>query len=225
MQLCIIFIAYALASEPSLVFLLDMSGSMQGEEQHMVDGVNTLIDSMYVKCKETYNCDNIPVIMYGFSTFKTLILESVLHRQPHLTLSNYIANGGTSLFDTISYTLKTLPDNSTVIIATDGEDTASRYVSEQQVTEQIAQAQSSRGIEFIYIAKGPDAFSGGQDLGFVSNPVPTNMKMGDYMFAAPVMTACVNAIFRSLEPHRDSSTQTLELKLENDIPGNASFIK
>lgn len=158
------FLAFAFGSDMTVVFLLDMSGSMEGQEEQIVASTNMILDDM-IKTNANHPNTKVGIYVYTFSTSHSLLMETTLANSPRLSVSQYKPNGGTSLFDTIGTILNNVQNGTTIVIATDGEDTTSTQVSKKEIIDQISNAKESRDIDFIFIAKGPEAFSGGEDLG------------------------------------------------------------
>lgn len=106
--------------------------------------------------------------------------------------SQYHPEGGTPLFDAIGQILGWLKDNSTIVIATDGEDTTSRNFSKAKITEMIKDAKEWKKIKFIFAAKGMDAFTGGTDIALQPVFIPGN----NFAYATPVSTVLTAAVFK-----------------------------
>ncbi len=209
----IIIASVAAASPPGgdelIVFLLDTSGSMQGEEQDMVDGVNTLLENMertYESITSDQPKKRFNVHIWTFSESSTrLLMESTLAAKPRVTREQYVADGGTPLYDAIGNTLRDIPDNSTIVIATDGQDTTSSQFSRRVVSRDIKEAKEKRDIQFIFIAQGKDVFEDAQDMGFDDGPgtfayaVPIGMSVGVAVSSNAMVTSVSTSAFRHVQ--------------------------
>jgi uncharacterized protein YegL len=147
---------YNLQSVPylELVFFFDKSGSVEGTELTMVNYLKKIID----KYKNTNSN-----ILFTFVVFSNND-EVLYYRCPleNVTKLNYIANGGTSLYDSLFKNISTLiqnqidindrPSKTIVTIMTDGEDTTSKKFNEQDVKNVISYTKSL-GWEYILLAK------------------------------------------------------------------------
>ncbi|GAG84492.1 unnamed protein product, partial [marine sediment metagenome] len=70
-----------------------------------------------------------------------------------------------ALFDALGQVIKETAKNSTIVVATDGEDTVSTKISKKEITNLIQKSQIEHGVEIIFVAQGPKAFTGGEDIG------------------------------------------------------------
>lgn len=157
------------SSDELVVLLLDTSGSMEGQEEAMVKGTNAVLANMSATLKRADWRGVFNVQIYTFSNRgKRLIVESPLGSDAtQLTLDQYRCGGGTPLYDVLGETLEHIRDNSTIIIATDGEDTTSERFSLEDVKNMMTKAREERDIHFVYVYKNEEAFTGGIGLGFM----------------------------------------------------------
>jgi hypothetical protein len=163
----------AAAKDELLVFLIDTSGSMAGQEVDIVNGVNKVMEDMFAQYQKfTHTNGTFSVQIWTFSEReRRLLTEAPLQTVPKIAFEQYRPSGGTPLMDAIGDTLKNVPNGSTIIIATDGEDTTSSRYTLKDVKEMIADAKEKRDIQFIFVAKGTEAFSGGARLGLDKDSV------------------------------------------------------
>lgn len=159
-------------TEEVVVLLLDTSGSMQGHEDAMVEGVNGFLANATQTAESNGWTTPIRVEIYTFSALegapvRQLIAKGPLQEHPSITRAQYRCDGGTPLYDALGETLQTIRDNSTIILATDGEENASWRFSRPRISEMIEEAYKERDIQFIYLYKGREAFTGGEQLNFV----------------------------------------------------------
>jgi len=204
--LLLILLGTSYAQDELIVFLLDTSGSMQGQEQSMVEGVNKLIGRLEQVFRSTGSQSAFNVQMYTFSWKRNLLLEAPLSSVPLITTEQYRADGGTALFDTIGETLSTIRDNSTIVIATDGEDTSSTKYSKAEISEMIEKAKETRDIHFIFLAKGPEAFVGGEAIGLNKGtgayavPIASNVQFASIMTSGSVVGTVSASMLRHVDP-------------------------
>ncbi len=155
-------------AEERIVMLLDASGSMSGQEHAVVDGVNQLLSHLAASLPKDAL---ISVAAFKFSdTSRKLLFEAPLDLVTELDVVDYRVGGGTPLFDVLGETLDTIRDNSTIVIATDGEDTTSTRYTRPQIMDKIEVAKTQRDIHFIFVAAGPEAFQGGASIGLGGGP-------------------------------------------------------
>lgn len=156
------------AGDELVVLLLDTSGSMSGQEAAMVEGTNALLANMSKTMEANQWNGTFNVQIYAFSdNSRHLVSEGPLRNHPGISLAQYRCSGGTPLFDVLGETLQTIRNGSTIILATDGEDTTSYHFTRKDIAALIDTATKERDIQFLYIYKGQEAFDGGQGLGFV----------------------------------------------------------
>lgn len=160
----VILIHLASATDELLILLLDTSGSMRGQEEAMVAGVNEVLSNMtdtLQRARSSWN-GTFNVQIYAFSDVggptKRLLLEAPLHTRPQITLDHYRCDGGTPLYDVVGGTLAKLPNGATLVIATDGEDTTSRSYTQNQIAKALKrEVLVERDIHLVYVYKGVEA--------------------------------------------------------------------
>lgn len=208
--LFLVFVATFVAADELLVVLLDTSGSMEGQEASMVEGTNAILANMSNTLLRANWTGSFNVQIYTFAnSARTLLLENQLTNHIEISIDQYVCGGGTPLYDVLGDTLNTIRDNSTIIIATDGEDTTSQHYDADTIKQMINKAREERDIHFVYVYKNDDAFTGGVGLGLAGPPGlpgpagtfsvsgPSHMNLGEYLNAIPV-SATTGAMFRHL---------------------------
>lgn len=109
---CLVSIGRAAASDELIVFLLDTSGFMQGQEQDMVNGVNRVLEEMQQTLNLLENgggAVRFNVQLWTFNEYKKqLLVETTLDKSPRLTREQYKVYGGTPLYDAIGPTMEPL---------------------------------------------------------------------------------------------------------------------
>jgi hypothetical protein len=137
---------------------------MRGQESLVVDGVNKVLQDMQDTYNKLQSTEQYKLLFYAFSdSSKRLIMEGTFASQ--LSVDNYVTGGGTPLFDVIVETIGEVPDRSTIVIATDGEDTTSSKFSRSETRRAILAAKENRDIDFVFVAKGMEAFNEAESLG------------------------------------------------------------
>lgn len=186
------------------VFLLDTSGSMQGMEGSMVRGVNDVLDTMRRTLERAG--PNVSAAFGGVEIYtfnerdgrQLLLRRATLNEPLGITVEQYRCWGGTPLYDALADTLQAMPPRSTLVLATDGEENTSRRHNRDSVRRLMDVARTERDIEFIYVYKNTEAFTGGVDLGFM-----------DFKGHAMASTVAVNAGARSLGYVMATSADTI----------------
>lgn len=174
-----------------VVFLLDTSGSMRGHESLVVNGVNKVLQDMQDTYNKLQSTEQYKLLFYAFSdSSKRLIMEGTFASQ--LSVDNYVTGGGTPLFDVIVETIGEVPDRSTIVIATDGEDTTSSKFSRSETRRAILAAKENRDIDFVFVANGMEAFNEAEAIG-VRQAVNI---AGFENFAGSASVPCSASVFR-----------------------------
>lgn len=124
------------------------------------------------------------------------IAKGRLQDHPSISKQQYYTDGGTPLFDVLGETLDNIHDNSTIILATDGEDTTSWRFSRRDISKKIEKAYKERDIQFIYLHKGPEAFSAGQSLNFIG--VDGKAGSASTFVAAPIGSNPLGSVFTTV---------------------------
>lgn len=145
--------------------------------------------------QDTYNklqsTEQYKLLFYAFSdSSKRLIMEGTFASQ--LSVENYVTSGGTPLFDVIVETIGEVPDRSTIVIATDGEDTTSSKFSRSETRRAILAAKENRDIDFVFVAKGMEAFDEAERIG-----LPQAINIASFVnFAGSASVPCSASVFR-----------------------------
>ena len=147
-----------------LVFILDMSGSMQPLTADTIGGFN----SMLAKQRKEPGTAFVSTVL--FNTESTVIHDRLpLEKVPELTNSDYIPGGGTALLDAVGGAIhhignihkyareEDVPDKTLVVITTDGMENNSRSYDITKVKSMIERQQTKYGWEFIFLGANIDA--------------------------------------------------------------------
>lgn len=155
-----------------LVFILDMSGSMQPLAGDTIGGFNSMLG------KQRREPGKALVSTVVFNAKSRVIHDRVpLENVPELTVSEYIPGGCTALLDAVGgavhhignihkYARKEdVPDKTLFVITTDGMENSSRLYSQHRVKSMIERQQSRYGWEFIFLGANIDAVQTAGDIG------------------------------------------------------------
>lgn len=157
-----------------LYILIDTSGSMEGQEKEVASGINTTLKAL------AQNKKTEEIIQVSLNTFdskiKELRLPFFLEPDVPINLSSEIfeMRGETALYDAVGITVGTLSDISTspkdviIVVATDGQDTVSEKYDAESVRS-LVEEYRTKGVSFIYIAAGNDAYRAGEQMGFLTS--------------------------------------------------------
>ena len=147
-----------------LVFILDMSGSMEHLTDDTVGGFNSLLKEHAGKEGE------VLVTTYLFNSDSRMLHDRLPIREvPAMTTSDYRTGGCTALIDALGDAIRhivsiyryarkeDIPEHTIFVITTDGMENASHRYSAGQVRQMITHEQEKYGWEFIYLAANIDA--------------------------------------------------------------------
>lgn len=156
-----------------IFILLDVSGSMRGEEEALAKGVNDVLSTLLSQKKEE---DKISVSIDTFNNhMQQLVPPFVLNSDSEgftpLNATQFAMDGDTALYDAIGKNLKefhhlTTPLKDVVlVVGTDGNDTCSSEFDASSVRE-LVMHYKKEGVSFIFIAAGEEAYAAGELMGF-----------------------------------------------------------
>ncbi len=154
-----------------IVFILDMSGSMERVSEDTIGGFNAMIAEQKEKEGE------VLVSTVVFDDYSQVIHDRMdIGSVPRLTRKEYSPRGCTALIDAIGdavHHIKNVhkyireedrPAHTLFVITTDGLENASRKYGSSEVKRMIRQ-QEERGWEFMFIGANIDAVETAQTLG------------------------------------------------------------
>ena len=142
--------------EIELVFIIDMSGSMSGQEDKVLKGFKDMLE-------EQKTCDdgrNVNLTTVVFNTqVKTLHNGADIKGISGLTESDYQPNGCTALLDAVGNTVKSINDSGKdkyviCVVITDGYENSSYRFSQQQIKGLIKEKESQGNWKFLYYMSG-----------------------------------------------------------------------
>ena len=147
-----------------LVFVLDMSGSMDHLTEDTIGGFNSVLK------EHNDNKGEVLVTTYLFNNDSKMIHDRLpIAQVPLMTANDYSARGCTALVDALGGAIdhvvgihryareEDVPEHTIFIITTDGMENASHKYSAEQVKNKITHEQEKYGWEFIFLAANMDA--------------------------------------------------------------------
>ena len=155
-----------------VVFIIDRSGSMSGQESDIIGGFNAMIAKQK---KEDYRALVSTVLFNGRTALihDRIALESVTD----MTEQDYCVYGNTALLDAIGENIQRIkmihhyireedrPNKTLFVVMTDGMENASRRFGGAQIREMIREQENAAGWEFMFIGADIDAFASADDVG------------------------------------------------------------
>lgn len=146
-----------------VVFLLDMSGSMQGMEDDTIGGYNGYLDNM--KDSDA----KVTTVLFNGS-HEMITNGKCIKNVKKLSRKQYIPGGSTALLDAIGDTIKYMDEKGSdkvlFIITTDGEENSSRRYTKEDIKRLI---NIHDNWEFIYLGADIDSYSEASSIGIKSN--------------------------------------------------------
>lgn len=146
-----------------VVFLLDMSGSMQGMEDDTIGGYNGYLDNM--KDSDA----KVTTVLFNGSQ-EMITYGKCIKNVKKLSRKQYKPGGSTALLDAIGDTIKYMDEECSnkvlFIITTDGEENSSRRYTKEDIKRLI---NIHDNWEFIYLGADIDSYSEASSIGIKSN--------------------------------------------------------
>lgn len=145
---------------PSIICILDRSGSMSNMMTETVGAFNGFIDGQK-KLEGTAN-----VTLYSFDNVVETVFDNVpLDSMKELTIDQVKPRGMTSLYDAIGEAIvRSTAEKAIVLIQTDGEENSSHSFTSASIKEMI-KIKESMGWEFHFLGSGIDAWAAGNKFG------------------------------------------------------------
>lgn len=154
-----------------IVVLLDRSGSMGALEAEVVSGVNSFLEEQRA-IKQPASLAMVRFDSEAIERFRPMIpLENV----SALDRRDFKARSWTPLLDAVGKSITEMeddwrrerPDQAIMVIATDGQENASREFTKEKVRALIEARQSSGKWAFIYLGANVDVFAEAGSMGIM----------------------------------------------------------
>lgn len=155
-----------------IVYILDRSGSMGGLEADTIGGFNAMME------KQKKAGEKALVSTVLFDDRSEVIHDRVpIDKIEKMTDKQYYVRGCTALLDAVGGAIHHIgnvhkyirpedrPDNTLVVITTDGIENASSRYSREQVENMVKHQQEKYGWEFIFIGANIDAYEEARKFG------------------------------------------------------------
>ena len=144
-----------------VVFILDKSGSMGGQEENTISSFNEYLEKEKKNKYTTY----ITTVLFS-DNYKVLHNRMDVKKVEKLTNKDYYVGGCTALYDALGNTINSMKKEDTdkvlFIIITDGYENASKEYNQKTIKKLI---QDNKDFEFIYIGADIDSYSAGNQIG------------------------------------------------------------
>jgi uncharacterized protein YegL len=155
-----------------IVYILDRSGSMGGLEADTIGGFNAMME----KQKKTGEKALVSTVL--FDDRSEVIHDRVpIDKIEKMTDKQYYVRGCTALLDAVGGAIRHIgnvhkyirqedrPDNTLVVITTDGMENASHKYSQREVKRLIEKHKEGEGWEFLFIGANIDSVETAESMG------------------------------------------------------------
>ena len=163
-------------NKTELVFILDMSGSMEHLTDDTIGGFNSILKEQAAKEGEAM------VTTYLFNNSNRMIHDRLaIANVAPMTKNEYRASGCTALVDALGDAIhhiagihhyarkEDVPEHTVFVITTDGMENASRIYSYDKVQRMVKHEQEKYGWEFLFLGANMDAISAARSFGIRSD--------------------------------------------------------
>ena len=144
-----------------VVFILDKSGSMGGQEENTISSFNEYLEKEKKNKYET----NITTVLFS-DKFNVIHDRVPVSKVKKLTNKEYFVGGCTALYDALGNTINHFEsldtDKVLFIIITDGYENASREYKNEDIKRLI---KKHKDYEFIYVGADIDSYAAGSSIG------------------------------------------------------------
>ena len=196
-----------------LVFILDMSGSMEHLTDDTIGGFNSVLKEHASKEGD------VLVTTYLFNNDSRMLHDRLpIKDVPPMTSADYRAAGCTALIDALGEAIKhivgihryarkeDIPEHTVFVITTDGMENASHKFSSDQVKQMVTHEQEKYGWEFVFLAANIDAVESAERYGIGRDRAVNYLadSEGTEVLYETVSNA-VEAVRYGCDLHRDNS--------------------
>lgn len=165
--------AAAQSDEVNIGFLLDMSGSMMSVKTATISGFNEYIQTMKAKSPNAW----FTLMVFSSIEIREVFTDVAIKDVPELTDALYVPSGGTPLYDSVAYIIRTMSKrmeskankNTLLNIMTDGEENESKEYSRDAIKKLIGEKEAE-GWVVSYMGANQDSWAVARSIGVkVSN--------------------------------------------------------
>ena len=162
----------ATEARTEMLFIIDKSGSMRGQEKAVVEGFNKVIAEQ----REVPGDDLVTTVFFD-SRPRTLYSRVPLAEVAQMEHTDYRPSGATALLDTVGESVRQIfeaqraddaskrPTQTLVVIMTDGEENASSTYKQTEIKQIAELLQQHYGWTFLYFGANVDHFAEANALG------------------------------------------------------------
>lgn len=173
-------------------FIIDKSGSMQGQQRTVIDGFNEQLQDMAREEKEQDVRYLVSLTMFSHDVVK-VFTDLPLAEVPRLTKKTYDPDGSTALFDAIGSSIdRAAPGETDVIVTimTDGQENASTKWKQSAINTLIKLRQDENKWGFVFFGANQDAWKAASGMGIANAVNYTVANTGLAMNAMSMARSC-----------------------------------
>ena len=156
-----------------VVFILDKSGSMGGQEENTISSFNEYLE----KEKKNNYTTLITTVMFS-DEYNIVHDREDVKKVKKLTTKDYFVGGCTALYDALGNTINSFNSKETdkvlFLIITDGYENASKEYKNEDIKKLI---KKHKEYEFIFVGADIDSYSAGQTMGIKKDNI-ANFRKG-----------------------------------------------
>lgn len=155
-----------------ITIILDRSGSMEYIKNSTIQGFNSFINEQQNSVGEAR------LTLVQFDHEYQMIYENIDIREvKNLSNKTFVPRGSTALLDAIGKTINDTksrnklasdnlkPDNTLMVIITDGEENSSNKYSREKILKKISKREKKDNWKFVFIGSNQDAIAVGASFG------------------------------------------------------------
>jgi uncharacterized protein YegL len=158
-----------------IAIVLDGSGSMSGDIQTTITGVNEIIDLMKAEKTKLAGKVKVSLVVFRNREGEVIYFNEDADKASHLDNENYIPSGSTPMYDGIGQAIKLIDgvikddDAALVYIFTDGWENSSSIYNKEDINSLIEEREESGNWTFVF--QGIEGLDKQLDLNFATNNV------------------------------------------------------
>jgi uncharacterized protein YegL len=192
------------SKKTGITILLDRSGSMQGMEGAVIEGINAFLkqqrDLPYPAELNMVRFDSGGYAPGGSSRIEEFRGFKDIKEVHDLQPFEFQPAGGTPLLDAFGYVITKLDsaiqergfDKIIVVVYTDGGENTSTQYKKTKIKDMVTKRQNTDKWAFIFMGAGIDAYGDASELGIhVNNTVATNKSAKGYLDSSWAASASV----------------------------------
>lgn len=158
-----------------IAIVLDGSGSMSGDIQTTITGVNEIIDLMKAEKKKLKGKVKVSLVVFRNREGEVIYFNENADKAAHLDNTNYVPSGSTPMYDGIGQAIKLIDgvikddDAALVYIFTDGYENSSSIYNKEDINSMTEEREENGNWTFVF--QGIEGLDHQLELKFVTNNV------------------------------------------------------